>query len=228
MMAPQPIKNPVLTEEGVRMELWSNQAREFAEDWLAKVEAREGDQQAKVEAREGAYLDTLPPAERERQKKERGAPFDAGLKAFFNGGLVHFDPDTFWVGSKDAGKAEDRKKLQEMRADRVRGLFAAEPKEAPQWLLARSLPEIHREGDAARIGFNIEIMPVQPMAKVLAGKPPPQADLVIQGQLWLTADLSHGDPSKDDWRVETLDLLSAKSAAGASSGLALPPARAKP
>ncbi len=215
---PQPLKQPVFTEEGTRFQLWGGQAREFGEDWLNKVETRDWD---------AAYLDTLPPADRDRQKKERGAPFEAGLKAFHEGGFVHFAPDDFWVGPKGAGSDADRKKIQDRQAERVRGLFAANRTEAPQWDLSHSLPEFHREGDLARIGFSIEIMPVPPMEKVAADKPPPQPDAVFQGRLVLTADLSHGDPSKDDWRVESLDLLSAKSTAGAPPGLPRGPAGAK-
>ena len=206
---PHPLKQPVFTEEGRRMQLWSGQAREFARDWLSKVEARDWD---------GAYLDTLPPAERDRQKKERGAPFDAGLKAFHDGVVVQFKPDDFWVGPKGAGKDEEHKKIQDAKAGVVRGLFAAGRTEAPQWALARALPEFHREGDLARLGFNIEITPAPPTGIVPADKAPLESD-VFQARLVLTAAVGRGDPSKDEWRVESLDLLSAKSTAGAMPGL---------
>ncbi len=114
------------------------------------------------------------------------------------------------MGPKGAGKDEERKKIQDAKAGVVRGLFAAGRTEAPQWALSRALPEFHREGDLARLGFNIEITPAPPTGIVPADKAPLESD-VFQARLVLTADLGRGDPSKDEWRVESLDLLSARA-----------------
>ena len=62
-----------------------------------------------------------------------------------------------------------------------------------------------------RIIFNVEFTPVLVPANLSGDRPPPQPDTVIQGRVALTADVSRGDPSKDQWRVESLELLSGKS-----------------
>ena len=229
---PQPAQQPVLTPEGLRMQLWTNQAREFGEDWLEKVAAGDWDE---------AYLETLPFAARDDRRKERetfpafgagaaglpGSPTGQGSllaasalvsgselvtpwierrKAFTSGNVVHFDPDTFWVGPKENDPAKDaaRRDFQAKLYKNVCGFFAADRKAAPQWILARGFPTFHRNGDLARVGFDMEIV-------LETG--------VIQGRLWVTADVSQSDLVKDQWRVESLDLLSHKSGSGA------PPAR---
>jgi hypothetical protein len=197
---PRPLKDPVLSDEGVRMSIMDGQARRFGQMWLDKLSGAGG-----KENEENAYLDTLPYAERVRQRKERGQAFDEGLKAFQAGAVVHADPDTFWVGQqeKDPERAKARRQRQQEIADRVRGLFAPGKARGLGLMLGMSRPIYRHDSQLARLGYDMTIM--------LEG-------LKVESRLQLAADTGDGDPKEEQWRVESLDLLSAKSTAGATGG----------
>ncbi len=189
---PRTVTAPVFTAEGERMQKRTDQARLFGEAWLRQVEAGQWDD---------AYLGTLPPDERERLKKERGPSLEQGRKEFQKGGVVHYDPEAFWVGPHDKDPMRDKMRQDEQGriAALVKGLFdPAQAKQAPPMELSRAIPVYHRDGDAVRAGFDLE----------MSG-----ADMVLEARLNLTADAGRGELSRDQWRVESIELTSKKSAA---------------
>jgi hypothetical protein len=173
----QPNGQPVLTAEGRRMNELSGDASAFAQDWLNKVTNWEWDK---------AYLDTLPPAERKKQDKERGGEFTKGLKAFRAGDVVRADPDKFWAVPKEKDKI----------IAGVRGIFGKD--ESPENLnLKTTLPIYHRDADQVRFRFDLMI--------------PLPSGYGVQSQVVATADARNGDPAPADWRIESLDLFSGKN-----------------
>ncbi len=73
----QPNAQPVLTDEGRSMTRLTQDARSFAQNWLNDVYNWDWNK---------AYLDTLPPAERQEQGKQpRGNAFRSGMAAFRRG-----------------------------------------------------------------------------------------------------------------------------------------------
>jgi hypothetical protein len=173
----QPNGQPVLTAEGRRMNDLSVKASTFAQNWLADVTNWDWDK---------AYLDTLPPAERKKQDKERGEEFKNGLKAFRAGAVVRADPDKFWAVPKEKDNI----------IAGVRGIFG-KGKSPENLYLKSSLPMYRR--DANQVTFRFDLMiPLPP-------------EYGVQGQVAVTADAPDGDPAPADWRIESLDLFSGKS-----------------
>jgi len=180
----QPNVQPVLTPEGQRMTDLSADADAFAQNWLNDVSNWNWDK---------AYLDTLLPAERKKQDKERGEKFAAGLKAFRQGDVVRADPETFWAVPKEKDKI----------IAGVRGIFGKAKN--PEGLYLRpNLPVYHRDADQVRFRFDLMI-PLPP-------------EYGVQSQVVVTADARNGDPAPADWRIESLDLFSGKSMIAGAPG----------
>ena len=147
---------------------------------------------------EQAYLATLPPEERRRQNAERGPKFEAGVKAFREGDFVRAEPPTFWAADKET---------EARISDGVKGLFGHGGESPDRLILASKMPTYHREGDQIRFGFDLAILL------------PPQ--YMVQGRVVVEADAA-GEPKPDDWRVESLELISGKSMGGSPGGMSRP------
>lgn len=147
---------------------------------------------------EQAYLDTLPPEERRRQAAERGSKFAEGLKAFREGAFVRAEAPTFWTADPDTGA--------KISAG-VKGLFGRGGESPDRLTMPLKMPTYRQEGGQVRFGFDIAI----PL--------PPQ--YMVQGRLMVAADATV-EPKADDWRVESLDLISGKSAGGSPGGMSRP------
>jgi hypothetical protein len=186
--APHLTNSPTLTEEGERMMAMAPRAEAFGQQWLAEVAAWKWDD---------AYLGTLPPEERQLRARERGPDFDKAVEAFRAGGVVRFDPQTFWAGPHEKDPEKERQR-QDKAADVVRSIFG-HGGESPERLdIAPSqLPVYHREGDRVRLGFDFAI---------------PLKNQLVLARLYLATD--GRDPGTQDWRVDSLELISAKSAGG--------------
>jgi hypothetical protein len=206
------IKDRTFTPEGQRMQVLTNQAREVGQLWLDKIVAGDWDE---------AYLETLPPQERESQRKDHatrlasslsavgllGSPLGQGplliassrasspFAVFMAGGVVHYDPDKFWVGPKQSDKA--RQASQTAKADMVRALFGAARNDLPPMEMSRALPSYRHDGATFRVGIDMEISP---------------GNQVVQAHMVLVGDFGPGEPAKDQWRIEALELVSSKSA----------------
>ena len=183
---PQTASPAAISADGRRMIDQMNAARTTAPAWIGKLGKWNWDQ---------AYLETLPPAERERLSKERGPKFDEGLKAFRDGGLVRADPAMFWAGDKD----------RDAIIGEMKGLFGRGGASPDRMVLSPAPPTYQREPDRTRIGFDLTV-PLTPR-------------YLVHGRLMVTAD--GDDPSPTDWRIESLDLISGKSMA--ASGAEPPP-----
>lgn len=186
--SPHLSSTPVVTPEGERMSTLGPRAEAFADDWLHKVTSWQW---------ADAYLDTLPPPERERQAKERGPDFDKGLAAFRAGSFVRYDPAVFWAGRHEKDPELERQK-QEKAAAVFRGIFGRGG-ESPKDLRVpgHQLPIYHAEAGRVRLGFDV---------------PVPLDAQMFQARLFLTAD--GAEPASKDWRIESVDLISAKTAGG--------------
>ncbi len=195
---PQMAGTPVLTDEGRRMADRGSAAHVFAGAWLAKVADWNWDQ---------AYLDTLPPRERQREAKDRGPKFKEGLQVFRDGGLVHAESPTFWAGDKD----------REIIIARVKSLFGHGGGGQDKMSLDMAMPTYRTDGDLALYGFDVTI-----------ALPPAYA---VQGRLTVAADVRNGEPGPDDWQIESLDLISGKSMGAEGGGPprpGMPPPMGKP
>ena len=181
----QPLKQ-TMTPEGARMMDKSNQARQFAQKWLAKVAHWDWDD---------AYLDTAPPAERERQRKEQGPDFKEGLSKFRAGAFVRADPATFWTAEKEKGKT----------AADIRGMFGHGGENPDKFTLLTTPSTYQRDAEQVRFGFDI-VTPLPP-------------DLGVQGRLVVALDAREDEPTMADWRIDSLELFSAKSEAGGPPGM---------
>ena len=190
-----PRSQPVLTAEGVRLSVLNDRAQRFAQRWVKKVEHWDW---------EDAYLDTLPPAERERQNKKEGKDFNEGLAKFRAGGVVVADPKVFWTAEKD-------RDAKDGIAARVRGMFGHGGDNPEKWTLENSLPTYHWDAEQLHFGMDVSI-PLPP-------------DILVQAHLVVAGDAHNTDPGPNDWRIDSLDLISGKSA---NSGRMEPPGRSMP
>jgi hypothetical protein len=187
----QPNLQPSMSDDGRRMTQLSGDAQSFAQAWLEEVTSWDWDK---------AYLDTLPPAEREKQAaelkrplKDRSKAFQEGEKAFRDGNVVRADPGVFWASPKEKDKI----------INGVRGIFGKG--KTPEGLsLQPNMPIYHRDGERVTLRFDLMI-PLPPMYGV-------------QSQIVVTADARNGDPTAADWRVEALELISGKSLTAGAPG----------
>ncbi len=195
---PRLTSEPVVSAEAARMRELCRQAGVFGQAWLDRLAA--GD-------RDGAYLDTLPPDERARQTAERGTAFQDGGKDFLTGAVVRYDPNEFWVGPMPSDKA--RQEEQVKKAALVRALFGKGRADLPPLMLkmTSSPPSYRTKGNLIRVALDLDI---------------PQGDLEFQTRLWLTAEVGPDEPvddrSKGKWRVESLELVDAKTISGMMAG----------
>ena len=127
---------PVLTDEGLRMQQLSEDGRSFAERWLKDIKDWEWGK---------AYLSTLPPAMRKEQSNmQHGTKYLAGLKAFRDGAIVRADPGKFWASSK------------QKIIDAVHGLFG---KNEDATITLRPAPPIYRrDGDHVSLRYDTVIV----------------------------------------------------------------------
>jgi hypothetical protein len=142
-----------------------------------------------------AYLDTLPPEERERQRQDRkGRAYRAGYAAFLQGGAVRADPNVFWAS-------------EELRAPvikAVKDLFGPEAQRVPRIMPERnSLTAWSREGERIRFHHDLRLLFVDPVRHA--------AGFEVQGQLVVEIDESHRANPGGWWRVVRLDLVRARS-----------------
>ncbi len=191
----QPSLQPKMTDEGRLMAKMSEEARTFTQHWLNEVYKWDWDK---------AYLGTLPLAERERLAKtdEKDWPekYHEGRKAFRRGDLVRADPGTFWASAKEKDKISSG----------VRGIFG-KGKTPDSLTLQSSAPIYHR--DTEQVTFRFDLMLLLP----------PQYG--VQGQVVVTADARHGDPTAADWRIKSIDLVSGKTLTAGEPGSGGMPAR---
>jgi hypothetical protein len=181
----QPNAQPMLTDEGRRMTRLTEDARSFAQNWLNDVYNWDWDK---------AYLDTLPPAERQEQGKQpRGDAFHSGMKAFRQGNVIRAEPGVFWASPKEKDKI----------ISGVRGIFGT-GKTPERLSLQGSVPVYHRDADRVTFRFDLTILL------------PPQYG--VQSQVVVTADARNGDPTPADWRVESLELISGKTLTAGAPG----------
>ena len=73
------------------------------------------------------------------------------------------------------------------------------------------MPVYHRDADKVTFRFDLTILL------------PPQYG--VQSQVVVTADARNGGPAADDWRVESLDLISGKTLTAGAPGPGGSPAR---
>jgi hypothetical protein len=178
----QPNILPVMTDEGRRMAQLTEDARNFAQNWLNEVKDWKWDK---------AYLDTLPPAERKewegKERKDWDAKHQAGWDALRQGDLVHADPAVFWASPKEKDKI----------ISVVRGIFGSKGKTPEDLNLQPAVPIYHRDADQVTLRFDLTLL-----------LPP---EYGVQSQVVVTADARNGDPTPADWRVESLELISGKT-----------------
>jgi hypothetical protein len=206
-------RRQVLTAQGTRITALGDQARAFAQKWMEKVGDWKWDE---------AYLDTLTPAERERQVKDRGADLAEGLKKFRAGDFV-WVADTFWPAGNDKegqlvlgastvgllgsplsqgpflaasalipGRATDKEQV----VAKMKGLFGRGGEDPDQVMWPPAPPTFRQDLDQVRIGLDVAF-PLPP-------------DQIVQCRLMVAADARNADPTPADWRIESLELLSAK------------------
>ncbi|HVS39763.1 MAG TPA: hypothetical protein VMS17_29670 [Gemmataceae bacterium] len=217
------LKNPAFTSEGDRMALLTGQARDFAQQWLDNIVGSHPDQ---------AYLQTLPPTERDSHRKETesfpavaasviGLPgpslaqgplaaaatlTSSSYGRYLAGGVVQYDHDKFWVA---AGQTDTpaRRTLQARKAEPVRAVFSEARKDLPSMMMGRTLPYYSHNGTANRVALDMSFVP---------------NGQIVQAHIVLTADFGSAEPQRDLWRVESLELVSSKTAPQGMPGGAPP------
>jgi hypothetical protein len=205
---------PTYTAEGTRMLELATRAAKFAGDWIDKQKKAFPDRNG-IGGPEDAYLSTLRAADRDgltkAKDKMRDAPdpsaviklrdddpacktFLDGFETYQKGSLIVADSKTFWA--PDAPKGD--KTIREDIIEKARKLFDREPWDADTLQLTGSVPLHFQDADGERFGFDMEI----------AVKP----DYAVEARLFVANDAPFD--SAPAWRIHSIELVSAKSAAG--------------
>ena len=173
-----------LTEEGQTMARDTDDALRMVRGWVRMVSSPNPDL-------EGAYRQTLP-ADRRKSPDPKAddaaaRSYRAGLRAFKEGGIVRADKDTFWGG--------DEKQQAEV-VDGTRKMFA----EQKDWMKLAPVsvrPLIRRDGDRLHLAFDAQMLVKDKFA--------------VGGRVVAVADVKGPDARPTSWRVESLDLVRARS-----------------
>jgi hypothetical protein len=197
-----------LTPKGERMMQSFNHAGQIASTWLSLVGRHAWDQ---------AYLDTLPPDQRDRAHQAReacdpafaaaaglgalaGQPaardYLVGRAALFGGDLVRADPSAFWAPNE---------KLRKEAPERVRAAFRlAGPAQANFEVRISRMPLWERDGDRFRFLCDSQV--------TLPPTAPGAPSYVVEGQLEVEGEAApDAFPTPGAWRVRRLDLLRART-----------------
>jgi hypothetical protein len=211
------------TAQGLALERSAASALTFLSEWLRRLSHRELD---------SAYLDTLPPAQRESQaearrrcgpgvlglagmavlpgltSRDKGArAWREGLAAFHQGGLLRLDPVEFWVD-------------KQFRADIATGLKAifdpSVERIGPMQQYGQRLPEYRRRGKDQK-----EVVLLVPIRMAVGQMPGTLSSprFSAEGVIHLAADAPDRESfPQGGWRVAQLEMLRGHSAAIQSPG----------
>jgi hypothetical protein len=193
------------TDKGRRLMRTFGEAGNLAQVWLNQVSRHEWDQ---------AYLETLPPAERDRQHQARVEACDpaaaaaiglAGLggnpqaRAYlegrarlFSGALIRDDKATFWTPSDH---------VRQKSLERIRQAFSLAGGRDQFSLRVSRIPLWEREGDRFRFLCDSQVEMASPTGAA-APAYVVEAALVVEGEAPPDAF-----PAPESWRVVRLDLL---------------------
>jgi hypothetical protein len=192
-----------LTPKGQELMQSFNAAALLAQGWLSRVSRHDWDQ---------AYLDTLPPAERDRQHQARvescdpalaaaaglgalaGSPqaraYLAGRARLFSGELINAGPDTFWAPNP---------RVREQVPARVRQAFRPGAPEDRFEMAMTRMPQWERDGGVFRFLCDSQLTLLSP-----EGVPA----FMVEAQVEVEGDAPpDGFPGPDSWRVRRLDLV---------------------
>jgi hypothetical protein len=202
-------ENPTMNDLGREVDEYTRDAGGFTRKWLENLQEGNLDE---------AYLATLPPAERRRQKEalDRCPPvslsaegldrflsavekdsgyrdFLLGRQAFLEGNLVKVD-QTFWAA----------RQFRSQIVQAVKSLFQLSPQARPaMYPQARNMPRFKQKEGSFELLFDVRIL------TPVSGSQPPFA---VEGELVLENSLQGGKASKDSWRVAALQLVRGQTA----------------
>jgi hypothetical protein len=205
----------LLTHEGEAVIKRFASARQFAQDWAFKVSTgRDWD---------AIYLDCLPPEQRKttQQLLERADPPMAATgvvplllsqqdclawlqkKAQLSGAdFVRTDKQQFWA---------DPQTREEMIAS-VRKVFQEGARQGPPasvTLTAPPIPLWSSEGGKVRFGIDFQMLQL--------------TKFKAEGVIYLETDAAKALPDPSDWRIESIDMLRARSAPNMPPGMEVAP-----
>lgn len=199
-----------LTPKGKQLMDSYNAAAHLAQRWMSQISRHEWDQ---------AYLDTLPPAERDRAHQQREAcdpalaaaaglgvlggnpqarAYLAGRARLFSGELINDSPSVFWAPTPRVRAEVPARVRQALRPDATSGdHFEMAMTRMPEWA---------RDGDRFRFLCDSQMMMVGPDGGVA---------FMVDTQVEVEGDAQpDGFPAAESWRVHRLDLLRGRTGGG--------------
>jgi hypothetical protein len=194
-----------LTPKGQALMESYNAAAVLAQGWVSRISRHDWDQ---------AYLNTLPPAERDRADQEREAcdpaaaaaaglgalggnpkarAYLAGRSRLFDGAFVFAEPAVFWGPTERVRKEVPARVRQAFRQDAT----------APDHfeMVMTRIPQWERDGGTFRFLVDCQMS--------LAGPgPDPIPAFLVETAVEVEGEAPpDGFPGPDDWRVRRLDLV---------------------